>query len=215
MRSLNFEFLKSHEPMLTQLGAAAERYCFEDPNVSLYKLRQFGELLAQLAASSLGLTVTRDANQLSLLRDLESRGAIRGDVQRLFHEIRRTGNEAVHSLVGNQRIALEHLRYACFLGIWFHRSFGDDRDFKAAFIPPKQTVEPEVSLESTLLQKEIARLNASLEAQVPIACDNRSSWKPWPNRSSNRRRRSSRFRQNSRHWKPKPRRLRHRSCKVS
>jgi type I restriction enzyme, R subunit len=169
MRSLNFEFLKTHEPLLTQLGAAAERYCFEDPNVSLYKLRQFGELLAQLAAGSIGLTVARDTNQMTLLRDLESRGVIRGDVQRLFHEIRKTGNNAVHSLVGNQRIALEHLRYACFLGIWFHRSFGGAKEFKAAFIPPKPMAEPEVSLESTLLQKEIARLNAELAEQVSAA----------------------------------------------
>jgi type I restriction enzyme, R subunit len=49
MRSLNFEFLRPHEPLLVKLGAAAERYCFEDPNVSLFKLRQFGELLAQMA----------------------------------------------------------------------------------------------------------------------------------------------------------------------
>jgi type I restriction enzyme, R subunit len=169
MRSLNFEFLKTHEPLLAQLGAAAERYCFEDPNVSLYKLRQFGELLAQMTAGSVGLSVPRDANQMTLLRDLESRGAIRGDVQRLFHEIRKTGNDAVHSLVGNQRVALEHLRYACFLGIWFHRSLGGAKDFKAAFIPPKLAVEPAVSLESTLLQKEIRRLNAELAEQVSAA----------------------------------------------
>jgi hypothetical protein len=45
MRSLNFEFLSSHEPLLLKLGTAAERYCFDDPNVSLYKLRQAQQLV--------------------------------------------------------------------------------------------------------------------------------------------------------------------------
>jgi type I restriction enzyme, R subunit len=71
MRSLNFEFLKPHEPLLAQLGAAAERYCFEDPNVSLYKLRQFGELLAQMAARRVGLSVSSDANQMTLAKSIE------------------------------------------------------------------------------------------------------------------------------------------------
>jgi type I restriction enzyme, R subunit len=85
MRSLNFEFLRPHEPLLVKLGAAAERYCFEDPNVSLFKLRQFGELLAQMVRVS----VPAESNQNALLRELSARGVIRGNVERLFHEIRR------------------------------------------------------------------------------------------------------------------------------
>ena len=169
MRSLNFEFLQTYEPQLVKFGAAAERNCFEDPNVSIYKLRQFGELLAQMTAGSMGMFVPSKAHQFTLLQDLESRGVIRGDVQRLFHEIRMAGNDAVHYNSSDESwIALEYLRYAFHLACWFHRSFGSDPNFKRAFIPPKRKEIPEVSLENTLLQDEIARLNQKLAKQVSV-----------------------------------------------
>ena len=55
MISANFDFLKVHEPQLVRLGAQAERYFGDDPNTCLIKLRQFGELLAQLTAAKAGL----------------------------------------------------------------------------------------------------------------------------------------------------------------
>jgi type I restriction enzyme, R subunit len=169
MRSLNFEFLQTHEPLLVKLGAAAERYCFDDPNVSLYKLRQFGELLAQMAAQMVDVPLSNDRNQNTLLRDLAAKGVIRGDVDRLFHAVRKTGNDAVHSLVGTQRMALDTLKYACFLGIWFHRTFGGQPDFRVRFIPPQLEPVVEIGLEQTLLQKEVDRLHAELAEQVSAA----------------------------------------------
>ncbi|MBD2428656.1 hypothetical protein [Phormidium sp. FACHB-1136] len=53
--SPNFVFLKRHEPQLVRLGTLAERYFKEDPCTCLIKLRQFGELLAQLTAANAGL----------------------------------------------------------------------------------------------------------------------------------------------------------------
>jgi type I restriction enzyme R subunit len=52
--SANFQFLKKHDIQLVRLGALAERYFKDDPNTSLIKLRQFGELLAQLTAAKSG-----------------------------------------------------------------------------------------------------------------------------------------------------------------
>lgn len=52
--SPNFEFLAAHDPQLARLGAVAERYFRDDPNTSLIKLRQFGEVFAQLAAAKTG-----------------------------------------------------------------------------------------------------------------------------------------------------------------
>lgn len=43
----NFDMLSAYEPQLWRLGALAERYFAEDPNTSLFKQRQFAELLAQ------------------------------------------------------------------------------------------------------------------------------------------------------------------------
>ncbi len=169
MRSLNFEFLKSDEPLLHKLGTAAERYCFDDPNVSLYKLRQFGEMLAQVLAKRARLEVPTD--QHGVLRSLSDRGIIRGDVDRLFHELRKTGNAAVHNFGGSQRVALECLEYAYLLAGWFYRGFIiAEKTFKLPpFVPPTFQDPATPSLETTRLKQEVDRLNQKLAESLSIA----------------------------------------------
>ena len=53
--SPNFAFLKVHDLQLVRLGSQAECYFAEDLNTCLIKLRQFGQLLAQLVAATVGL----------------------------------------------------------------------------------------------------------------------------------------------------------------
>jgi type I restriction enzyme R subunit len=55
-KSANFNFLGQHDVQLVRLGALAERYFRDDPNTCLIKLRQFGEVLAQLVAAKAGST---------------------------------------------------------------------------------------------------------------------------------------------------------------
>ncbi len=136
--SPNFAFLDAHDPQLVRLSALSEQYFASDPNTCLIKLRQFGELLAQLAAAKVGLYVSDDERQIDLLRRLRDRGLLKGEVDRLFHELRRAGNEATHTLVGDHRTALSSLKYARLLGIWFHRVFTKDPSFTPGpFIPPQ------------------------------------------------------------------------------
>ncbi|MBD2596528.1 type I restriction-modification system endonuclease [Nostoc spongiaeforme FACHB-130] len=161
--SLNFSFLAVHDQQLVRLGALAERYFVDDPNTCLIKLRQFGELLAQLAAANIGLYEVADERQIDLLNRLRDRGLIKGEVDRLFHELRKIGNQATHELSGNHRTALSGLKYARALGIWFHSSFGGGRNFDpGAFIPP-----PDPKIETEALKEELARLRA--EAQQHLA----------------------------------------------
>ena len=164
--SPNFAFLKVHNPQLVQLGALAEKYFADDPNTCLIKLRQFGEVLAQLTAANVGLYTNPDEKQVELLRRLRDRGVLKGDVDRLFHELRKAGNEANHSLASSQRLALSCLKYARALGIWFHRVFTGQRDFDPGpFIPP-----PDPQVETLTLQQELARLRAEVEqSQVAMA----------------------------------------------
>lgn len=68
--SLNFAFLSYYNPLLDRLGAQAERYFRDDPNTSLLKLRQFGELLAQTVAAKLGIFTSQREEQRELLRRL-------------------------------------------------------------------------------------------------------------------------------------------------
>jgi len=50
----NLVFLKRFDPQLVRLGTLAERYFKDDPCTCLIKLRQYGELLAQLTAAFVG-----------------------------------------------------------------------------------------------------------------------------------------------------------------
>ena len=95
---LNFVSLEPHAPQLVRLDALAEQYFTSDPNTCLIKLRQFGELLAQLTAANVGLYVSGDERQLDLLRRLRDKGLLKGEFDRLLHKLRLAGNEAT---IGN------------------------------------------------------------------------------------------------------------------
>lgn len=71
--SPNFEFLKIHDPQLVRLGSLAERYFADDPNTCLIKIRQYGEVLAQLTAANIGLYTEPAEKQVELLRRLRDR----------------------------------------------------------------------------------------------------------------------------------------------
>ncbi len=64
-QSSNFGFLAKRYPQLERIGALGERYFSDDPVVSLIRVRQFGEVLAELLAARLGLFT--DANEPSSL----------------------------------------------------------------------------------------------------------------------------------------------------
>jgi type I restriction enzyme R subunit len=68
--SANFDFLGTQDAQLVRLGALAERYFKDDPNTCLIKLRQFGEVLAQLTAAKAGLLASPEESQADLLRRL-------------------------------------------------------------------------------------------------------------------------------------------------
>ena len=163
--SPNFEFLHAHDAQLVRLGSLAERYFADDPSTCLIKLRQFGEVLAQLTAAKVGLYVDAEEKQVNLLRRLRDRGVLKGEVDRLFHELRKAGNDATHELAGNQRTALSGLKYARALGIWFHRAFTKDRTFDPGpFIPP-----PDPRVETQALKAELEQLRQEVYATLSKA----------------------------------------------
>ena len=53
--SPNFAYLAHHDARLVALATQAEEHFAGDPTVTLFKLRQFGEVLAQRAAAKVGL----------------------------------------------------------------------------------------------------------------------------------------------------------------
>lgn len=165
--SQNFAFLRHHSRELVKLGTLAERYFADDPNTCLIKLRQFGEVLAQLLAAKIGLYEEPGESQARLLQRLKFRGAIAGQIADMFHDIRTIGNDATHNGYGHSGQALTCLKYARTLGIWYHRTYGGARTFQAgAFVPPSNPVQEAegVNQELEILRAELAASQAAQNA---------------------------------------------------
>ncbi len=156
----NFSVLAPLSPELAKIGHMAETYFCADPNTALLKLRQFGELLAQELAARFGLRdVGTSESQLDLLKRLDQAGALTADIKQLFHKLRRAGNAASHGGLDDHRTALENLKFARQLGLWFYRTFRDPDFASGPFIPPKAPPDPTLGL-----TQEIAGLQAQLKA---------------------------------------------------
>src|SRR3984957_17627775 len=125
--SANFDFLGKQDAQLVRLGALAERYFKDDPNTCLIKLRQFGEVLAQLMAAKAGLFSSPEEQQTDLLRRLKFERVLPDQPADLFHQIRIVGNRARHAQRGNHAEALTTLKLARELGVWFYRTFSNAR----------------------------------------------------------------------------------------
>jgi type I restriction enzyme R subunit len=155
----NFGFLTAHDEQLVRLGSLAERYFRDDPNTCVIKLRQFGEILAQLVAANTGLYLNPQEAQVDLLRRLKFERIIPREAGELFHHLRTIGNKATHANAGDYAEALTALKVARELGVWFHRTFGRDKKFSPGpFVAP-----PDPVAVTDQLRLELLRLRNDLE----------------------------------------------------
>lgn len=156
--SSNFSHLQVCDEQLVRLGTLAEKYYSDDPNTSLIKMRQFGELLAKHVATQVGLYQTEKVeSQFELLKRLRNEGILSQETYQLFGEIRRGGNEASHEHKGDSTKALNVLKFGWQVGVWFQRAFFK-QDFEIqAFIVPSTNDEVQA------LQAEREKLTAQAE----------------------------------------------------
>ena len=171
--SPNFAFLAYHDARLVALATQAEEHFAGDPTVTLFKLRQFGEVLAQRAAAQVGLFTDPEEAQQGRIDRLFDRGVIGATQRALFHDLRRVGNVAVHEGKADHSEALHQLRMARELAVWFQRSFGNNRKFAPGpFIPPAEPQRAEAALHEALArlrndvaahQKELVAARQALE----------------------------------------------------
>ncbi|MEI7845507.1 MAG: type I restriction-modification system endonuclease [Chloroflexota bacterium] len=154
----NFAFLQKRDEQLSRLGLLAEKYYADDPNTCLIKLRQFCELLAQTVSAQMELYRNEPESQYELLRRLRDENVLSNETYQLFNEIRRAGNDASHNTGGDQDCALNNLKMAWQLGVWFERTF-----YKTDFNPPDFFI-PDVRAENAALREELERLTAEAAA---------------------------------------------------
>ncbi len=158
IQSANFGFLAKYDVQLVRLGALAERYFGDDPNTALIKLRQFGELLAQLTAAKAGLFTSPEEQQSDLLRRLKFERVVPSEVADLFHQVRIVGNKATHAHGGDHAQALTTLKIARQLGVWYYRTFIDKTFKSGPFVPP---ADPAAATQA--LHEEMARLRQTVD----------------------------------------------------
>jgi type I restriction enzyme R subunit len=157
----NFSFLAEHSPLLGQLGAAAEQTFASDPNTTLIKLRQFGEAMAQDLATRFGVEFDQQTKQSDLLFQLDREAGLDRTIRGLFHTLRVEGNKATHEFKTQHKEAMDGLKVARALAIWFETSFGKQGTaFKpGAFVAPE---DPSKHLRD--LQVQIDQLTAQLKS---------------------------------------------------
>ncbi|MFH1300167.1 MAG: type I restriction-modification system endonuclease [Planctomycetota bacterium] len=170
--SPNFGFLAKHDVVLVKFAALAERYVFDDANSALVKLRQFGELLAEHCAAYAGIALDEQESFRGVLDKLWNAGVTGSQISQLFHGLRKAGNEAAHSHAGDRREALHQLQMARKLAIWFHKSFGGDKNFSpGAFVVPPDpaTAEKELTDElNRLREAEVTAKNKAADLQATL-----------------------------------------------
>lgn len=157
--STNFAFLQEHDPVFLQLASTAEQVFASDPNTTLIKLRQLGEALAQDLASRAGIEFDSNTSQSDLLYKLSREIQLDQNIRHLFHTLRIEGNKATHQFRTQHREALDGLKLARTLCIWYHQALGKaGSTFKpGAFVIP---ADPSGPLRD--LQSEIEKLKADL-----------------------------------------------------
>jgi type I restriction enzyme R subunit len=155
----NFGFLAEHSPLLAQLGHTAEQVFSSDPNTTLIKLRQLGEAMAQELAARAGITFDRETTQADLLFKLQREIQLDPEIRALFHTLRIEGNKATHEFQTRHKEAMDGLKVARALAIWYHQSVGKQGGvFKPGpFVPPQ---DPSTQLRD--LQTQIEQLKAKL-----------------------------------------------------
>lgn len=141
----------------------AERAFASDPNTTLIKLRQFAEAMAQALAARSGIEFDVETTQADLLHRLHREIQLDPEIRALFHTLRIEGNKAAHEFHTQHREAMDGLKVARSLAIWYHQAVGKQGTaFKAGpFIPP---ADPSIELRA--LQTQIEQLKAELSSKA-------------------------------------------------
>jgi type I restriction enzyme R subunit len=155
----NFDFLKEHDSVFFQLAVAAEQQFSADPNTTLIKLRQLGEAFAQHIAARCGIEFDDKTSQADLLFKLNREIRLDPNIRDLFHTLRIEGNKATHQFRTQHKEAMDGLRLARTLAIWFHQAFGQ----QGTALKPGPFVAPtDPSQQLRELNTQIEQLKAKL-----------------------------------------------------
>jgi type I restriction enzyme, R subunit len=130
-----FLFIHPYNPRLFELATQAEAYLENDPNACILKLRQFGEILAQMVAIESGAFESFDEMQVKLLQRLKREKLLPPSILKKLHTIRHNGNRAAHEYLSCQLVAMQTLELTYDVAFWFHATFEDKKEPDPKTIP--------------------------------------------------------------------------------
>ena len=119
----NFAFLEEEYPILFNIGQSAEYNLYSDPNITLVKMRQFGEKAAGLIFDNYDIPFPDPDNFNARLKTLEFEKVLPLNIRDLFYTIRTKGNKATHEVTGSTEEGKTLLFSAFKLAKWFYESF--------------------------------------------------------------------------------------------
>jgi hypothetical protein len=160
----DYKFLKKYDPELYKLLVFAEGYPANDPQASLIRLRQFGELLARLWANKLNVFIEAEESYSDLLKRLQDRGKIPVNICNEFHQLRVGGNEALHFLQGDSKTARANLNIAKRLSKEFDLTFANHLEKSGMQTTPAPM---SVCVESSLIEEDSLELQEVLKTDSP------------------------------------------------
>lgn len=123
MSQSNFKFLEEEFPILFNLGLTAEYNLYSDPNITLVKMRQFGEKLAGLIFDNYNIPFPSPDNFNARLKTLEFERILQPNIRDLFFSIRTKGNVATHEVTGTVDDGKSALLHGFKLAKWFYEAF--------------------------------------------------------------------------------------------
>src|SRR5690606_12178355 len=142
-------------------AARAERaLSFGDSVGALIHIRTFGEFLAKGAVTEFGGRLEERQDQVDRLRIIH-RSIADERVMAMFHSIRKTGNDATHDARGTQNHALQQLKIARELAVWFYRTVRHSPNFNPGpFVPPQ-----DIEAETDEIRQQLHDLEHEVEAR--------------------------------------------------
>lgn len=159
IKSLNFTFFEKSSPELYLLGAFSEQYVQSDPASCLVKLRTLGEALLKDYFDR--RNDYWPGSFMEALRHPYVESGLPYQIKNLFHSLRKAGNRAAHTHQGVATEAMDTLKMAHRLCLWYYSTFmnGDISSISQFQTPvsPKQ--------EDAALKRKLLEMEAQLESQ--------------------------------------------------
>jgi len=137
----NFLFLEKEFPILFNIGTAAEYNLYNDPAISLLKLRILEEKMVDYLFEEHNLDKPYDNTLHNRIRVLEDEKVFLPNIASLIHGIKHKGNVAAHESKGSLDDAKTMLMSAFKVAKWFYQTYSSENKSIAEVkfsLPPNQ-----------------------------------------------------------------------------